>query len=68
LTFDDSKDVTLRAKNIWIPKGNFTAGTALAPFTHKLTIEMNSLKDDSDLLVIVYIKRSINTLKQEIMW
>ena len=28
LTFDDSKDVTLRAKNIWIPKGNFTAGTA----------------------------------------
>jgi hypothetical protein len=52
LMFDDSRDLNiLRAKNIWIVKGNLTAGSSTTPYKNKIRIELHSSQYDGDLLV-----------------
>jgi hypothetical protein len=43
LMFDDTRDLNiLRAKNIWIVKGNLTAGNNLTSYKNKIRIELHS--------------------------
>jgi|NOAtaT_7_FD_contig_21_4274204_length_263_multi_4_in_0_out_0_1 hypothetical protein len=56
LMFDDSRDLNiLRAKNIWIVKGNLTAGSSRTPYKNKIRIELHSSQYDGDLLIDQYV-------------
>lgn len=44
IILDDTRDVLLTARSIFIRSGNITAGTATKPFLHKFTIQINNTK------------------------
>jgi hypothetical protein len=46
LIADDTRDVNITARSIFIRAGNVTAGSSTAPFMHKLTIQISNTKDD----------------------
>lgn len=48
---DDTLDLTISAKNIWIKGGSLNAGSASAPLNHSLTITLNGEKTDVGLTV-----------------
>jgi hypothetical protein len=41
---DDTRDIFLTARSIFIRSGNVTAGTSTKPFEHKYTIQINNTK------------------------
>jgi hypothetical protein len=41
---DDTRDIFLTARSIFIRSGNITAGTSTNPFQHKFTIQINNTK------------------------
>lgn len=43
---DDTRDIFLTARSIFIRSGNVTAGTSTKPFEHKYTIQINNTKQD----------------------
>ncbi len=43
---EDKEDRNITCESIWIRAGSITAGSAGTPFTHKLTIQLNGLKND----------------------
>ena len=47
LIADDTRDVNITADSIFIRAGNLTAGSSSAPFTNKLTIQINGNKLDA---------------------
>ena len=51
LYFDDTRDRSLKANNIWIQRGELIAGSYLKPFPKKIEIQLKGTKTDSDLLV-----------------
>lgn len=46
LIVDDTRDVNITAKFIFIRAGNLTVGRPSLPFTHKFTIQLNGKKSD----------------------
>lgn len=46
LIADDTRDVNITARSIFIRAGNVTAGSASTPFMHKLTIQISNTKED----------------------
>ena len=46
IILDDTRDVLLTARSIFIRSGNITAGTDTKPFLHKFTIQINNTKED----------------------
>lgn len=51
LIADDTRDVTIIANYIHVRVGNFTAGSAVNPFQHKLTIQLNGNKSTTSFLI-----------------
>lgn len=43
---DDTRDVNITARSIFIRAGNLTAGSAASPFQHKFTIQISNTKED----------------------
>lgn len=46
LIADDTRDVNITARSIFIRAGNVTAGSPSSPFTHKFIIQINNTKED----------------------
>lgn len=46
LVADDTRDVNITARSIFIRAGNVTAGSPSAPFMHKFTIQISNTKED----------------------
>lgn len=46
LIADDTRDVNITARSIFIRAGNVTAGSATTPFMHKFTIQISNTKED----------------------
>lgn len=46
LIADDTRDVNVTARSIFIRAGNVTAGSPTNPFMHKLTIQVSNTKED----------------------
>jgi hypothetical protein len=46
LVADDTRDVNITARSIFIRAGNVTAGSPTAPFMHKFTIQVSNTKED----------------------
>lgn len=46
LYLDDTRDIAISAKSIFIRAGNFSAGSPQTPFKHKLTITLTSKSED----------------------
>ncbi len=44
---DDTRDVLITARSIFIRAGNLTVGSPSAPFQHKFTIQVNNTKNDN---------------------
>jgi len=51
LVVDDTRDVNITAKFIFIRAGNLTVGRSSLPFTHKFTIQLNGNKGDKGSVV-----------------
>jgi G8 domain len=47
LVADDTRDVYITARSIFIRAGNVTAGSPTTPFQHKFTIQINNTKEDN---------------------
>lgn len=47
LVADDTRDVYITARSIFIRAGNVTAGSPSTPFQHKFTIQINNTKEDN---------------------
>ena len=43
---EDKEDRNITCSGMWIRAGSITAGSSTTPFTHKLTFQINGLKDD----------------------
>ncbi len=46
LVADDTRDVYITARSIFIRAGNLTVGSPTSPFQHKFTIQINNTKTD----------------------
>ena len=51
LVIPDTQDFIIEAKNIWIVNGLIKAGDKTTPHTHKLTFQLNGMKNDEGILV-----------------
>lgn len=47
LVADDTRDVFISARSIFIRAGNVTVGSRSSPFQHKFTIQVNNTKTDN---------------------
>jgi hypothetical protein len=51
LTIPNTQDFLIQANTIWINNGHVKAGDKSAPFTRKLTFQINGLKTDPGIVV-----------------